>query len=156
MQYRPLRFPFLVAAKAIAPLDNSGLVQSPERLTNHLITAHHDAVQFAYDVEILKGTEGALERARAATLAVIDGTDPRGERFRDLCVYEGYHERLLATLDDAIAGLPLAPPEQRDDPDITFQAFIRWCLAQPTTPTATFAAWRTGAFPAPIASLEAP
>ena len=147
MRFRPVRFPFLVAARAIAPLDNSGLVQPAERLINHLVTAHHDAAQFAYDLEILRGTEGGLEDARAAAAAIVSGADPRSERFRDLCVYEGYHERLLAAIDDTIAGRPLAPDS--DDPDITFQAFVRWCLAQPETPRGTFAAWRAGAFPAP-------
>jgi len=150
LRFRPLRFPFLVAAKAIAPLDNSGLVQGSRRLTNHLLTAHHDAAQFAYDLEILKGTAGALEAARAAAASVVDGSHPRAEYLRDLCVFTGYHERLLAALDDAIAGRPLVPAAQRDDPDISFAAFVRWCAAQPKTPRATFAAWRGGLFPVPI------
>ena len=147
LRWRPLRLPFLVAANAIAPFDNSGLVQSPQRLINHLLTAHHDAAQFAYDLEILGGEPGALEAARDAAASIVDGSDPRAEYIADLCVHVGYHARLLTALDDAIAGRPLVTGANRDDPDISFNAFIRWCAVQPETPMETLRAWRRGAFP---------
>ncbi len=150
LHFRPLRFPFLVAHRAVAPLDHSGLVQPTARLINHLLTAHHDAAQFTYDLEILRGTDGALADARARVAAVVAGTAPRSELIKDLCVHVGYHERLLAAIDAVLAGRPLVSRVEADDPDISFQAFIRWCSAQPTTPRATWDAWRSGAFPRPV------
>jgi hypothetical protein len=32
------------------------------------------------------------------------------------------------------------------DPDISLRAYLTWCAQQPTTPRATVAAWREGAF----------
>ena len=64
MKRRALRFPFLVKERAIAPWDMSGLAQDADRMIGHLLTAHHDATQFVYDLQILRATPGALERLR--------------------------------------------------------------------------------------------
>lgn len=134
---RPLRFPFLLRERAIAPLDLSGLLSSPERVLRHLLGAHHDGNQFSYDLQMLAAHPGFLERVRDAARAVVDGSDPRAEWLRDLCVYEGYHESLLAAVERAIDGDYGLPPHEEDDPDISFLAYLRWCAAQPATPGET-------------------
>ena len=53
LELRALRALFLLREQAIAPLDHSGLVSSPGRVIKHLLAAHHDAQQFAYDLELL-------------------------------------------------------------------------------------------------------
>ncbi|MFO0685776.1 MAG: hypothetical protein U0234_27205 [Sandaracinus sp.] len=133
---RPLRFPFLLREKAIAPLDFSGLASSRERILRHLLGAHHDGAQFVYDLELLEMYPGALEELRDRARAVVDGSDPRAAWLRDLCVFEGYHEALLAVVEDVIANgrlLDRLPPEVRRDPDITLEAYLAWCARQPTT-----------------------
>lgn len=147
LRFRPLRFPFLVWERAVAPLDHSGLAQPSWRLMRHLLGAHHDERQFAYDLEILKAQPGALEEVRDRARAVVEGTDPRATWLRDLVVYERYHENLLAGVEEVLAGESLVDPAEVDDPDITLDATIRWCLAQPATPGDTWRLWRSGAFP---------
>jgi hypothetical protein len=152
LQFRLLRFPFLLRERAIAPLDMSGLCQPTWRLIRHLLGAHHDAHQFAYDLEILKGSPGALGELRDRAAAIVSGSDPRAAWLRDLCVFERYHENLLAAAERALVGQPLVGDDEADDPDITFSAYIRWCLAQPEDPPATWRAWRQGEFPRPLAA----
>src|SRR5262245_44929495 len=60
LEVRPLRFPFLLAERAVAPWDLSGLLSSKERVFCHLLGAHHDEHQFAYDLEMLAVHPGAL------------------------------------------------------------------------------------------------
>ncbi|MCA9641159.1 MAG: hypothetical protein H6718_09025 [Polyangiaceae bacterium] len=144
LEWRPLRFPFLLREKAVAPLDFSGLVSSPERIISHLLGAHHDGAQFAYDLELLRLTPGGLERAFEATLTVTQVDSPRSRWLRDLVVYEGYHERLEEALRDALTDGISLPPEQANDPDVAFGAYLRWCAKQPATPQETYAAWRRG------------
>ncbi|MFO0747053.1 MAG: hypothetical protein U1F43_15525 [Myxococcota bacterium] len=38
----------------------------------------------------------------------------------------------------------LLTPDEQDDPDVSFIAYLRWCRAQPATPAATLAAVRRG------------
>jgi len=152
LAWRPFRAPFLFAERAIAPLDHSGLAQPAWRMVRHLLAAHHDRNQFAYDLEILRGNRPVLEAVRDQAAAVVDGTSPRARWLRDLVVFDGYHEALLAAVDKALADEPLVDPDELDDPDITFDAYIRWCLAQPPTPAATWAAWRQRDFPRPVSS----
>jgi len=147
---RILRGPFLFFERAVAPFDHSGLAQPEWRLIRHLLAAHHDRHQFSYDLEILKATPGALQELRAKTLEVIAEDTARARWLRDLVVFERYHENLLVSVDRALAHQPLVTPDEADDPDIGFDAYIRWCLAQPATPSATFAAWRSGQFPRPL------
>jgi len=147
LRFRVLRFPFLLLERSIVPLDHSGLVQPTQRMMRHLLGAHHDGNQFAYDLEILRAQPGALQELRQRVEAVVSGADPRAAWLRDLCVFERYHENLLEAVDRALSGKALVEPDERDNPDITFQAHIRWCLAQPETPGATWQAWRDGSFP---------
>ncbi len=139
LQWRPLRFPFLLWERAVAPWDMSGLVSGRERVLRHLLAAHHDADQFLYDLEMLDLHPGAIDELGARVRAVLDGTDPRGRWLRDLCVYERYHEDLWAGLQSHRAGT-----RRSDDPDISFLAYLAWCAAQPATPAATWRAWREG------------
>ncbi|MEC7520607.1 MAG: hypothetical protein VYE22_12110 [Myxococcota bacterium] len=142
--HRGLRFPFLVRERAVAPLDFSGLVSSRERVIRHLLGAHHDGPQFAYDLALLSLHPGALAEARDRAAAVVSGGDPRAGWLRDLVVFEGYHERLLASLEDALARGVRLPASVEADPDISFTGYLRWCAAQPPTPEATLDAWRRG------------
>jgi hypothetical protein len=143
---RPLRFPFLVAERAIAPLDFSGLLSSRERVIRHLLAAHHDKNQFAYDLEMLAHDPGALEELLSRARAVVEGSDPRAEWLRDLTVHVGYHEDLLAAAERAVAGdLGLSEGEARD-PDISFAAYLAWCARQPPTFDETVAALRAGRY----------
>ncbi|MRG91134.1 hypothetical protein [Polyangium spumosum] len=133
LAYRPLRFPFLVRERAIAPLDFSGLASSRERVLRHLLGAHHDGNQFAYDLELLGIHPGALEELHERAARVVSGEDPRAEWLRDLVVFEGYHESLLAAVERARTdGVRLAPREA-DDPDISFSGYLRWCARMPAT-----------------------
>lgn len=143
---RPLRFPFLVMERAIAPLDFSGLASSEERILRHLLGAHHDGSQFVYDLELLSIHPGALEELRGRARAVVEEDTPRSRWLRDLTVFERYHESLLAAVERACAeGIELAP-EDASNPDISLSAYLAWCLRQPRTPAETWAAMQRGAF----------
>lgn len=145
--FRPIRFPFLVAERAIAPFDFSGLASSTDRVVRHLLGAHHDGNQLVYDLELLEAVHpGTLERVRAEAAAVVDGTHPRAKWLRDLVVFEQYHEGLLAQVEQAIRGELRLPPREARDPDISFVAYLAWCCKQPSSPAETFAAWRDGRF----------
>jgi len=143
---RPLRFPFLLAERVVHPLDFSGLASSPERVVRHLLGAHHDGVQFHYDLELLKLDPTRLLEVRDEARAIVEGTHPRGEYLRDLVVYERYHENLLAAVEAFLAGELKVPPAQENDPDIVFAAYLRWCARQPATPAETWRAFREGRF----------
>lgn len=145
LRWRPLRFPFLVAERAIAPLDFSGLSSSTARIIKHLIAAHHDGTQALYDLEILASRPGALDDLRAALAAIVAHDTPRSRWLRDLTVFDGYHEHLLALVDDARAGRFGYDADDARDPDVSFSAYLAWCAAQPPTPAATLAALRAGA-----------
>lgn len=143
---RALRLPFLLWERAVAPLDFSGLASSPERILRHLLGAHHDGLQFVYDLELLRLFPGALEECRDRARAIVDGTDPRAEWLRDLVVFEGYHEALLCATERAIAGTLEIDEAAACDPDVTFAAYLAWCAAQPRTPKETWAALRQGRY----------
>jgi len=126
LQWRTLRFPFLMWERAIAPWDMSGLLSGRERILRHLLGAHHEKTQFLYDFEMLAIHPGALEELRGRLVPIVEGTDPRAEWLRDLCVYERYHEELLEGLDAYLAGdFPSST-----DPDISFLAYLDWCAEQ--------------------------
>lgn len=143
---RPIRVPFLLAERAIAPLDFSGLASSPERVLSHLVGAHHDGAQFIYDFALLSLHPGRLDELVARARAVVEGDDPRAEWLRDLVVFERYHERLRAMAEQAVAGELTLSPELQADPDVTLTGYLAWCARQPLTPEATFAAWRRGEY----------
>jgi hypothetical protein len=148
MHIRPLRFPFLLAERAVAPWDFSGLLSSPERITAHLLGAFHDREQFVYDLEILRCHPGALERVRDLARDVVERDNGRSRWLKDLVVYEGYHERLLEAVERALEGGVLDDLDAATaaDPDVTFAGYIAWCARQPETPEATWQAWRDGRF----------
>lgn len=149
LQYRPLRFPWLLRERAVAPWDMSGLFSTRERVIRHLLGAHHDADQFVYDLEMLSIHPGGLQELQARLERVVDGTDSRGSWLRDLCVYERYHESLAEGLERFVTELSArgrVPEPERDDPDIAFTSYLRWCARQPPTPRATFTAWTSGRF----------
>ena len=143
---RAARFPFLVAERAIAPLDLSGLLSDEARMTSHLLCAHHDNNQFSYDLQILAVTPGALDRLLAEVRRVVAHDTQRSRWLRDICVFEGYHEDLLAAVERARAGDFGVAPHEEDDPDVTFFAYLRWCAAQPATPAETLAELRAGTY----------
>jgi hypothetical protein len=145
LHWRGVRLPFLLAERAVHPLDFTGLRSDPDRLMRHLLGAHHDRNQFVFDLELMVG-HGTLEELQARVTRVVDGTDPRAGWLRDLTVFEGYHEHLAAAVDDALAGGPAMSASEADDPDLTLRGAMRWCARQPATPAATFAAWRAGTF----------
>ena len=145
LQRRPLRLPFLLRERAVAPLDFTGLRSEPERLMRHLLGAHHDRNQFVFDLELMIG-HGALDELRARVARVLDGSDPRATWLRDLTVFEDYHEHLADAVERARAAGPAMSAEEADDPDLTLRGAMRWCARQPATPAATLAAWRAGTF----------
>lgn len=146
LHYRLLRFPFLVAERAVAPLDFSGLASSPRRIVRHLLGAHHDGNQFAYDLQLLSAYPGGLEQVRELARQVVEHDSPRSRWLRDLAVYERYHENLLASVERALQGDFELPPDEADNPDISFIAYLDWCAAQPPTPAETWALWREGRY----------
>jgi hypothetical protein len=129
LHFRPVRFPFLVAERAIAPFDLSGLASSPERVIRHLLSAHHDGVQFAYDLELLALWPGRLAELRAAVAELVAHDTPRSRWLRDLTVFEGYHEALLASVDATLLGEPLLTPSEAADPDLSLHAYLDWCAS---------------------------
>lgn len=146
LAYRPLRFPFLLAEKAVAPHDFSGLLSSRERVLTHLLGAHHEGAQFVYDLEMLGADPGAYDELLRRVREVVEHDTPRARWLRDLTVFEGYHEALLVATERAMQGLFDYPPELAHDPDTRFVAYLEWCARQPATSDETVAAWRAGRF----------
>ncbi len=143
LRVKAIRALALIGERAIAPLDMSGLATDDDRVMRHLLAAHHDGMEFAYDLEMLSLRPGALARLRVQVEAIVDGRHPRGEWLRDLCVYEGYHERLLAGVDLALSGaLP-----RSENPDTSFFAMLDWARSRAPSPR-----WPTTATPSPSAS----
>lgn len=143
---RPLRFPFVLAAGSVRPWDLSGLVSNPAQLRRHMLGTHHDGLQFVYDLQMLVIHPGELEQLVAEARAVVEGSHPQAQWLRSLCVYQGYHEQLLAVCEQALTehqrgerhfGLN---DRDKQDPDLCFYAYLDWCAAQPATPRATWQA----------------
>lgn len=147
LAFRPLRFPFLLKERAVAPLDFSGLASSPDRVVSHLLGAHHDGIQFLYDLQLLESVPGALDRVASSAREVLERPEAARSRWlRDLVVYERYHEHLVEAVDAFRARSFEAPAEAFDDPDLSLTGYLAWCARQPTTPDATWAALRAGRF----------
>lgn len=134
LQFRALRLPFLVAERAIAPFDLSGLASSPARIIRHLLAAHHDGVQFAYDLELLALWPGRLHELRDAVADIVDHDTPRARWLRDLVVFDGYHEALLVAVDRVLRGEELLSQSEASDPDLSLHAYLRWCGSVGRTP----------------------
>jgi hypothetical protein len=146
LRVRAIRAPLLLRERAIAPLDLSGLLSSPDRLVAHLLAAHHDRSQFAYDLEMLSATPAKIREVLVGARAVVERDDARSRYLRDLCVYDGYHERLAAACERALRGDLGLSPDESADPDISFAAYLAWCGRQPSTLEATFALLRVGRY----------
>jgi hypothetical protein len=144
LQWKPLRGPVLLWERAIAPWDMTGLLSSQERIIRHLLGAHHDRRQCAYDLALLELRPGALEELERRVAAVVSGADPRAEWLRDLAVYEGYHENLLAVVRAWRRGEPVFEGAEAHDPDVSFGAWLQWCARQPNSPRSWWAAVRAG------------
>ncbi|MEW6271475.1 MAG: hypothetical protein AB1689_19510 [Thermodesulfobacteriota bacterium] len=144
LERRWIRFPFLLREGSVVPWDLSGLLSTPERLMTHLLGTHHDGLQFVYDMQMLTAYPGALEELRERARAVVEHDTPRARWLRNLCVYERYHETLLEVVERALRDGIQLPPDQADDPDISFLAYLRWCALQPATPREAWRAWREG------------
>jgi hypothetical protein len=141
---RAFRLPALLWERAVNPLDQVGLGSSPEHVIRHLLGAYHPGANALYDLGMLDVDEGALEALRDKLAGVVDGTDPRAAWLRDLVVYEGYHERLLALVDRWLAEGPDALAV--DHPDTTLPPFLAWCRRRPDGLAATLAALKEGRF----------
>jgi hypothetical protein len=131
---RALRLPFLLWEGSVVPGDLSGLRSSRDVVIRHLLGTHHDVqrgiAQARYDLEILALHPDGLATLRRDCAAVVAGEHPRAGLYRDLCVYEGYHEGLLALVDDVLAhGFPA-----ESDPDLSFFAMLRFCATLPDAP----------------------
>ena len=144
LEKRWLRFPFLLREGSVRPWDLSGLLSTPEKLMTHLLGTHHDGLQFVYDLQILSAFPGKLEQLRERARAVVEHDTERSRWLRNLCVYERYHETLLAVVERAVQDGIALPPDEADDPDISFLAYLRWCALQPATPREAWRAWRSG------------
>jgi hypothetical protein len=142
LRWRPLRFPFLLWEGSVVPLDLSGLGSSPERLTRHLLGTYHPGDAAVYDLELLQVHPRALEEARRRCLEVVRNDTRRSRWLRDLCVYTGYHEELLAALDRALAGDFRFRPDPHSD--TTLAGYLAWCASRPATPAESWRAWRRG------------
>ena len=140
LAWRALRLPFLLGERAVTPLDFTGLASPPEQIMRHLIGAHHDHNQFVYDLELLR-CYGKLEQLRDELRALLARDDDRARWLRDLTVFEGYHESLLAAVDRAIADGPAMTDDEQADPDISLGAYLRWWARQPATPRDSARAW---------------
>jgi hypothetical protein len=112
---------------------------------SHLLGAHHDGNQFAYDLRILSCHPGMLEELRRRAAEVVQHDTPRARWLRDLVAYEGYHERLLHAVERALAGSFALPDDDARNPDVAFDAYLQWCAGQPASPGETWRAWRRGA-----------
>lgn len=146
LHQRAFRFPFLIKERAIAPWDMSGLLSSRERIIRHLLGAYHDRAEFQYDLEILSCYPGALEDLHVRAKQQVHDNSPRAAWLRDLTVFEGYHDRLLALVEDALTHGVQIPEASADNPDSSFSGYLRWCAAQPATPAETLRLWRAGNF----------
>jgi len=136
LAWRALRAPALLLDGAITPWDFTGLRSSSEQIIRHLLGAHHEGPQFTYDLELLACYDQlpALQRAVVSQLAAVHA---RAAWLRDLVVFDGYHEALLAAAQHALVHGPAMTSAQAHDPDLTLIGYLRWCNAQPATIHAT-------------------
>ncbi len=146
LERRGIRFFCLLYEGSVRPWDLSGLLSTPQSLIRHLLGTHHDGAQFVYDLEILSLHETQLAALHEQARAVIECDTRRSRWLRDLCVYEGYHEALLAAVERAQAGDFGDAEAGANDPDIRFRALLAWAARQPATPRETWRAWRRGEF----------
>lgn len=123
LHVRGVRLPFLLAERFVAPLDFSGMLSSPERISRHVLGAHHQPAQLVYDLELLSVHAGTLERLEAATREILEHDTPRTRWLKDLCVHDGYHQSVI----EAVRRFRSEPPAPGSDPDLSFSGFLSWC-----------------------------
>lgn len=133
-RHRPVRSPFLFGGRRVNPLDHTGLGSTTEHVVRHLLGAHHDRLDFHYDLQLVAHEPGVLEGLRDRLRGIVDGTAPDAAFLKDLCVYEGYHEALLDGVEAWLAGEVAL---DHGDPDATLTAFLEWCARQPDGARAT-------------------
>lgn len=142
LQNRLVRGVAVFRGRVVNPLDQIGLGSSDAHVTRHLLGAYHPGDNALYDLYLLHTTPGAIDALADAVQAVVDGTHPHAEHLRDLCVYEGYHERLLGMVRRWQAEGPPADPSMH--PDTTLPGFMGWCAAQPDGLGPVLRAWWAG------------
>lgn len=145
LDLRPFRAPFLLRERCIAPFEMTGLSLSPDFLERHLLAAHHMDDHGIYDLQLLSLHPGRLERLRRLATEAAEESTPRGRWLADLCVYEGYHRTLLGLIDRA-ERWDYASHDVSIPSDSSLVGWLAWCADQPSTPAATWAAWRAGRF----------
>lgn len=145
MAYRPLRFPFLVKERVIAPLDLTGMISSPARIRRHMLGAYHAGNEFHYDLQLLSFRPGELEILRDQVRDLLARDTARHRWIRDLTVYEGYHEALAEAVDAALEH-GVFNPDLDDDPDWSLVGYLNWCARQPRTRAETRALRLAGKF----------
>ena len=145
-RHRAIRFPFLLHEGAITPFDLTGLISPPATVIKHLLGTHHDARQYAYDLELLACHPGQLERLLVQTNEVIGSDGRRARWLRDLTVYQTYHPRLRDAVERALTGDFGLTPAEAASPDISFAGYLAWCVAQPATPRETLGLLREGRY----------
>lgn len=143
LAWRALRFPFLLAERAVSPWDLTGLLSGLDRVTSHLLAAHHEGPQFLYDFELLAPDPYALRAVADTARAIADGTHPRAAWFKDLVVFDGYHEALAEAAEAYLADPEAASAPFSDDPDVSFLGYLRWCAARPEGPDALLLSTRS-------------
>ena len=99
-----------------------------------------------YDFELLSSHPGALKEVRDQADAVVSGRSLFSEFWRDVAVFENYHENLLTAIDAFEAGELEVDEADRDNPDLTFHAFLSWCVRQPSDPETTLRLWEAGEY----------
>ena len=141
MAWRPLRAPFLIWEQVVAPFDLTGFPARPDFLVRHLVGAYHPGENAQYDLSLLAAHPGYLDDLQKRVSAVVADPD---HWYRDLVVYEGYHERLLTLVDRALQGDFTMSDSDAIASDASLRGFVRWCCAQPMSLAQAFRAARRG------------
>jgi hypothetical protein len=142
LEHRVARAPWLLWEDVIHPLELTGLATTNAALRAHVMGAFHPGDQCLYDLAILSAWPGELELLQQELQALLEGRHPRGTWLADLCVYEGYHARVLGLVERALLGDFGA--EHEVDADTTLRGYVRFLCSQPATSGDAWAAWREG------------
>lgn len=130
-----IRTPFLYFSKAIGEKpDVTGLGVSPDYKIRHLLGAYHPGDNAVYDLQFLDCFPGKLEALRHELLTLLRVDNDQSRWLKDLVIYEGYHERLLAMVEENLTGSFTVAEENANNPDTSMRAYVQWCLDQPETP----------------------
>jgi len=141
MAWRVFRAPFLLWERVIAPFDMTGFAATPDFLVRHLVGAYHPGENATYDLSLLAGHPGYLEKAHERVKDVV--ADPE-HWYRDLVVYEGYHDRLLKLVERALEGDFSLSDSEAIASDASLRGYVRWCCSQPASFAQAVGALRRG------------